>query len=179
MTHFTLHDIKNCMLYSLALTPETPMRGFQRMWASIWGQIQIHIGENQISSPYTFWFGHKRLGRYAFIDPPTSTQTQRRSLHQVAGGSSPDLDREVGCRKILCLATGFCTMPHKQENPLLAECKLSLIKSPLNIWPPESPDCHPLYYNVWSVIERETNKTWCDTENELKANITTSINKLN
>ena len=46
-----------------------------------------------------------------------------------------------------------------------------------NIWPPCSLDHNPLYY-VWGTVELETNKTLCDTKEELKAKITTGFTHL-
>ena len=44
-----------------------------------------------------------------------------------------------------------------------------------HIWLPNSPDCSPLDYYVWSVIEQETYKTPCNTKDELKAKIRTAF----
>ena len=44
---------------------------------------------------------------------------------------------------------------------------------------PNSPDCNPLDYYVWSAIEQETNKTSCNIKDELKARIRTAFTNLN
>lgn len=36
-----------------------------------------------------------------------------------------------------------------------------------DLWPPNSPDCNPLDYYLWGVVERLTNKTACNTKGEL------------
>ena len=38
-----------------------------------------------------------------------------------------------------------------------------------NFWPPNSSDCNPLDFNVFSTVERETSKTLFKTNYELKA----------
>uniref|UniRef100_A0A0L8IF21 Uncharacterized protein n=1 Tax=Octopus bimaculoides TaxID=37653 RepID=A0A0L8IF21_OCTBM len=48
-----------------------------------------------------------------------------------------------------------------------------------NIWPPNSPDCNSLHCYVWGAVERDTNKTPCNTKNELKARIMAAFTKLN
>ena len=48
-----------------------------------------------------------------------------------------------------------------------------------NMWPPNSPDCNPLDYYVWGAVERETNKTPCNTQEELEARITAAFSNLN
>ena len=40
-----------------------------------------------------------------------------------------------------------------------------------DMWPPNFPDCNPLHYYIWGEVERETNKTPCNTKDELKAKI--------
>ena len=49
----------------------------------------------------------------------------------------------------------------------------------LNMWPPNSLDCNPLDYYVWDAVERETNKTPCNTKDELTARIITTLINLN
>ena len=49
----------------------------------------------------------------------------------------------------------------------------------LNIWLPNSPDCNHLYFYVLDVVERETNKTLCNTKDKLKARITALFTNLN
>ena len=48
----------------------------------------------------------------------------------------------------------------------------------LNIWPPNSPDCNPCEYYLWGVIERDTNRTSCNTMAKLKARITRCFKEL-
>ena len=40
---------------------------------------------------------------------------------------------------------------------------------------PNSLDCNLLDYYAWGAFEEETNKTMCNTEDELKARITISF----
>lgn len=47
-----------------------------------------------------------------------------------------------------------------------------------NIWPPNSPDCNPCDFYLWGAVERDTNRTACNTMAELKDRITVVFNKL-
>ena len=38
----------------------------------------------------------------------------------------------------------------------------------LVVWPPSSPDCNPLEFFAWGVVERETNKSSCNNKDEVK-----------
>ena len=109
---------------------------------------------------------------------PSRQGNQHEGLHQVHGGISVFLDREDGCEKTLCLTTGLFAMPHKQDNPVLAGRKflrpLHLLH--LTAYP---PDCNPLDHYVCGTVERETNKTLSNTEDELKASITETFTYLN
>lgn len=40
-----------------------------------------------------------------------------------------------------------------------------------DMWPPNSPDCNPLDYYVWSAVEAITNKTACNNKDELRDRI--------
>jgi hypothetical protein len=40
------------------------------------------------------------------------------------------------------------------------------------VWPPSSPDCNPLDYYVWSVSERDVNRSPHNTATSLKVKIT-------
>ena len=44
-----------------------------------------------------------------------------------------------------------------------------------DMWPPNSPDCNPLDYYIWGEVEQETDKTPCNTKDELKARIMTTF----
>ncbi len=37
-----------------------------------------------------------------------------------------------------------------------------------DLWPPSSPDCNPLDYYVWGVVEREVNKVPHNTLDDVK-----------
>ena len=39
------------------------------------------------------------------------------------------------------------------------------------MWPPSSPDCNPVYYFFWGLIETKTNKHAHNTVDSLKATI--------
>ena len=47
-----------------------------------------------------------------------------------------------------------------------------------SIWTLNSRDCNPLDYYVWGPVEWETNKTRCNTKNELKARIIAAFTNL-
>ncbi|QQP36730.1 Uncharacterized protein FKW44_021914 [Caligus rogercresseyi] len=47
-----------------------------------------------------------------------------------------------------------------------------------NIWLPNSPDCNPCDFYPWGAVERDTNRTACNTMGELKARITLCFKKL-
>ncbi|QQP33106.1 Uncharacterized protein FKW44_024358 [Caligus rogercresseyi] len=47
-----------------------------------------------------------------------------------------------------------------------------------NIWPPNSPDCNLCDFYLWGAVERDTNRTACNTMAELKAHITLCFKKL-
>ncbi|QQP34905.1 Uncharacterized protein FKW44_022953, partial [Caligus rogercresseyi] len=47
------------------------------------------------------------------------------------------------------------------------------------IWPPSSPDCKPLDYYVWGVLERESNKRAHNSVVSLKAFITVAVANMN
>ena len=47
-----------------------------------------------------------------------------------------------------------------------------------DLWPPSSPDCNPLDYFVWSVVEAGVNKTAHNTVGELKATIVEEMEEL-
>ena len=47
-----------------------------------------------------------------------------------------------------------------------------------NIWPPNSPNCNPCDFYLWGAVERDTNRTACNTMAELKARITLCFKKL-
>ena len=47
------------------------------------------------------------------------------------------------------------------------------------IWWPNSPDCNFFDYYVSGMIESETNKTLCNTKDELKAKIMSAYTSLN
>ncbi|QQP53137.1 Transposable element tcb2 transposase [Caligus rogercresseyi] len=47
-----------------------------------------------------------------------------------------------------------------------------------NIWLPNSPDCNPCDFYPWGAVERDTNRTACNTMAELKARITLCFKKL-
>ncbi|QQP52414.1 Uncharacterized protein FKW44_004561 [Caligus rogercresseyi] len=47
-----------------------------------------------------------------------------------------------------------------------------------NIWLPNSPDCNPCDFYPWGAVERDTNRTDCNTMAELKARITLCFKKL-
>ena len=68
-------------------------------------------------------------------------------------------------------------MSHKQKNPVLAVRKFLRLYNP-HIWLFDS-DCDPLYYNVWVVVEQETNETLCNTKDELKSRIMAAFTNLN
>ena len=40
-----------------------------------------------------------------------------------------------------------------------------------NLWPPNSPDCNPMDYYVWGAVEKDTNRSACNTKAELVAKI--------
>ena len=42
---------------------------------------------------------------------------------------------------------------------------------PKEVWPPSSPDCNPLDYFMWSVVERDVNRTSHNTIDSLKTKI--------
>jgi inhibitor of nuclear factor kappa-B kinase subunit alpha len=47
-----------------------------------------------------------------------------------------------------------------------------------DLWPPSSPDCNPLDYYVWGVVEREVNKSYHNTLHEVKIAITAVMQQL-
>ena len=58
-------------------------------------------------------------------------------------------------------------MLHNQDNPILA-VKNFWNQIPTYYWLPNSPDCNPFDYYVWGAVKRESNKTPCNTKDELK-----------
>ncbi|QQP53619.1 Uncharacterized protein FKW44_006153 [Caligus rogercresseyi] len=68
-----------------------------------------------------------------------------------------------------------CHTSHKTQK-WLAE-NLDDYTSP-NIWPPNSPDCNLCDYYLWGAVERDTNRTSCNTMAELKARIIRCFKKL-
>ena len=50
----------------------------------------------------------------------SSNRTSDEGQHQVPGGGWISQDWEGGCWKTICLVIGFCTLPHKQKNQVLA-----------------------------------------------------------
>ena len=58
--------------------------------------------------------------------------------YMVPEGGCTQLVQEVSCWKTLYLATGFCTIPHKQENSMLSVRKF--------LCPHHSPDYKPFDY---------------------------------
>lgn len=46
------------------------------------------------------------------------------------------------------------------------------------VWPPSSPDCNPLDFYVWGAVERDTNRSSCNTKDELKCRITRAFRGL-
>ena len=73
---------------------------------------------------------------------------------------SASLNREGGCWKTLRLATGLCTLSHKQ-NPMLAVRQFCDHITP-NIWLPHSQDCSPLDYYVCGAVQ---NQRWTKDKN--------------
>ena len=69
-------------------------------------------------------------------------------------------------------------MPHKQENPVLGVRKFCNYIT-LNIHRPNYVDLQSLDYNFWRDVERETNKTTYNTEDELKTMVTAVFSNLN
>ncbi|QQP42488.1 Uncharacterized protein FKW44_017172 [Caligus rogercresseyi] len=47
------------------------------------------------------------------------------------------------------------------------------------IWPPSSPNCNPLDYYVWGVLERESNKRAHNSVVLLKASIVVVVASMN
>ena len=47
-----------------------------------------------------------------------------------------------------------------------------------DLWPPSSPDCNPLDYFVWGVLEREVNSRPHDNKESLKAAIRDAVDKM-
>ena len=47
-----------------------------------------------------------------------------------------------------------------------------------DVWPPRSPDFSPLDFFVWGAVERETNRSSCNTKLELKTRITRAFRGL-
>lgn len=48
-----------------------------------------------------------------------------------------------------------------------------------DLWPPSSPDCNPMDYFVWGVVERKVNKALHSTVRSLKTSITEVMTNLN
>ena len=48
-----------------------------------------------------------------------------------------------------------------------------------DLWPPSSPDCNPLDYFVWGVLEREVNSRPYNTKEALKAAVRDAVGNLN
>ena len=47
-----------------------------------------------------------------------------------------------------------------------------------DMWPPNSPDCNPMDYYVWGAVERDTNRTSCNTKTELVKRVKTVFSRL-
>ena len=60
----------------------------------------------------------------------------------------------------------LCTWPQIQHSSLN-----QVSGGGSNIWPLNFPDCNPLDYYVCGMVKQETNKTLCNTKDELKARL--------
>ena len=93
-------------------------------WLSLSPQ-DVPINEKNHSTYSTSWC----LGRSLALP-----QAKHRGLHQVPGGGScccPGLRK--WCWKTPCLATGLCTIPHKQENSVLTVRKFLWLHQSYNL----------------------------------------------
>ncbi|QQP40452.1 Uncharacterized protein FKW44_014491 [Caligus rogercresseyi] len=94
--------------------------------------------------------------------------------HEGCGGP---LDKE-GCRwEALRVPARLGALPHLAQTQKWLSENLDDYTSP-NIWLPNSPDYNPCDFYPWGAVERDTNRTACNTMAELKARITLCFKKL-
>ncbi|QQP31365.1 Uncharacterized protein FKW44_024946, partial [Caligus rogercresseyi] len=67
--------------------------------------------------------------------------------------------------------------PYLAQNSEVAVREPGRLHEP-NIWPPNSPDCNLCDFYLWGAVERDTNRTACNTMAELKSRITLCFKKL-
>ena len=122
------------MLFSpLEIWKEQPLLlGIHARGSSSNPKISELLGFSLATDSYSYWCkpntqsipwclsGHEQWWCYASIHLLTCPHKQYIRLRQIPGGDSVAIDWEAGCWKTLHLATGLCTIPHKQENPALA-----------------------------------------------------------
>ncbi|QQP41218.1 Uncharacterized protein FKW44_015514 [Caligus rogercresseyi] len=66
----------------------------------------------------------------------------------------------------------------RSQRPKLASDNWPMFWSK-EIWPPSSPDCNPLDYYVWGVLERGSNKRAHNSVVSLKASISVVVASMN
>ena len=93
----------------------------------------------------------------------------------MAGEGSTALDWEYGsCWKTRCLATGLCTMPHNQENPVSAVKKFLRPHHLLTSGRPTLQIAIPRITMCGEQLSKRLTKL-CSTKDELKARITAAF----
>ena len=70
----------------------------------------------------------------------------------------------------LHLSTGWPPCSQCQEDPGLAEGKRPWVLGK-EVWPPSSPDCNPLDFYLWGVLEKDINRRPYNIMDELKTAI--------
>ena len=118
---------------------------------SIWGQIHIHIDENQILSQHHSVWGQSLVMVTSCL-PSSSNRVS------CINWGLQVLDRDSGCWKTLPLTSGLCTMPQKQKKPVFGVRKCLGLHHP-NIWLLNFSDWNSFYYYVLGACkEKKTNK---------------------
>lgn len=128
--------------------------------------IRQVMNEDIRFSSYKMWKGQFLSKTVKGKSQTVRPQTLHGCLRYVPDRASVILNQEGVRWKALCIATGVCTKPHKQVNPVMATNVCDHMSPKIS--PPNYPSYNPLDYHVCGAVERETTKTHCNKDNELK-----------